>query len=51
MNLINKLLKVNKKGHIIGTYKHNNKLPIDGKEYSIKTNSESVRAKCQGKGP
>jgi len=26
-------------------------LPIDGKEYSIKKNSESVRAKCQGKGP
>ena len=51
MSLINKILKVNKKVHIIGMYKHNNILPIDGKEYSIKKNSESVRAKCQGKGP
>jgi len=44
MSLINKLLKVNKKVHIIGTYKHNNKLPIDGKEYFIK----KLR-KCKGK--
>jgi len=36
MGLINKLLKVDEKVHIIGMYKYNSKLSIDGKEYSIK---------------
>jgi len=36
MSLINKLLKVNKKVHVIGMYKYNSKLSIGGKEYSIK---------------
>ncbi|TXD82111.1 transposase [Subsaximicrobium wynnwilliamsii] len=36
ISLINKLLKVNKKVHVIGMYKYNSKLSIDGKEHSIK---------------
>lgn len=36
MSLINKLLMINKKVHVIGMYKYNSKLSIDGKEHSIK---------------
>lgn len=36
LSLINKLLKVDKNVHIIGMYKYNSKLSIEGKEYSIK---------------
>lgn len=36
VSLINKLLRVDKKVHIIGMYKYNSKLSIEGKEYSIK---------------
>lgn len=36
MKLINNILKVDEKIHIIGMYKYNSKLSIDGKEYSIK---------------
>ena len=36
MSLINKLLGVNKNVHVIGMYKYNSKLSIDGKEHSIK---------------
>lgn len=36
IRLINRLLKVNKKVHIIGMYKYNSKLSIEGEEYSIK---------------
>lgn len=36
VSLINKLLKVDQNVHIIGMYKYNSKLSIEGKEYSIK---------------
>lgn len=36
ISLINKLLKVDRKVHIIGMYKYNSKLSMEGKEYSIK---------------
>lgn len=36
MSLINKLSRVNKEVHVIGMYKYNSKLSIDGKECSIK---------------
>lgn len=36
MNLIKKLLGVNKNVHVIGMYKYNSKVSIDGKEHSIK---------------
>lgn len=36
MGLINKLSRVNKEVHVIGMYKYNSKLSIDGKECSIK---------------
>ena len=36
MSLIKKLLSVNKSVHIIGMYKYNSKLVIDGKELTIK---------------
>lgn len=36
MSLINKLLRVDKKVHVIGMYKYNSKLAMDGKERSIK---------------
>lgn len=36
MNLIKKLLKVNNDVHVLGMYKYNSKLVIDGKEKSIK---------------
>ena len=44
MSLINKILKIDKKVHVIGMYKYNSKLTIDGKEHSIK----QLR-KCKGK--
>lgn len=36
MNLINNLLRVNGKVHVIGMYKYNSKLSINEKQYSIK---------------
>lgn len=36
ISLMNKLLRVDKKVHVIGMYKYNSKLSIDGKEHSIK---------------
>ncbi len=36
LNLINRLFKVDKEVHIIGMYKYNSKLSMDGKEHSIK---------------